>query len=216
LLKNFPPQFSHQDFNHDDVDDVMNFEISFERPAQSKLTSLSLYLELQASLRKICDFQVPAALMLYQLTPLSIPSQNFRLVGDLKLKQSTTLHCPYFMFDQKSHFHRTIINQNSSRLADYDLLKAHSKLVTNPAHFHFAEEFRTTVGDGRNDEFTLRLELNLPEVFVRYRKSFWRLIFEFWIQYLAVFVVLYVLADNFKCFLFKNSIFLTWKQVEGK
>jgi Transmembrane protein 231 len=194
----------------------MNFEISFNRPDSAALTSLSLYLELKTSLEKICGFIVPAAVILHQLTPPTFLAQNLQLVGDLRLKQATTLHCPYFMFDQKSHFHPTIINQNSSRLTDYDLSKAYSKLVTNPAHFHFIEEFRTTGDNNRFDEFTLRLNLSLPEVIVRYRKTFWRLLFEFWIQYLAIFVVLYVLADNFKRFLFKNSIFLTWKQMEEK
>jgi hypothetical protein len=160
---------------------------------------------------------VPAAVIVHRRIPPSSLSAGsvFMLKGDLKVKQLISLHCPYFMVNRKSHFNHKIINENSSNLNNYRLTEAHSRLLNNPAFFYFEEEFARW-NDDVDTEDIFRIELHIRDSMIRYEKTFWQLAIEFWIQYLAIFTVCYVLADNLKRIVFQNDFILTWKQIENK
>lgn len=69
---------------------------------------------------------------------------------------------------------------------------------------------------GRSSNFSLELDLVYPTFSVLYRPGFWQLLKFAWIQYLAIFVILWWIIAHVRSFVFQNQVILAMKKKHTK
>lgn len=213
------------DVNYDGRADQIHLEFTFETPKNTdSMTFLSLYLELDARITsdQSCSLRIPAAVVIDRLplSPKEITSETeLSLTGRLRFQQRSTFNCPNFWGKRQTFFpNLELIPANSTNLEDYSMSAIDHALRTNVGYLEFATSnggFKWQANANANRPFDQRIRLNvvidIDEIEVRYWTTFGQQMFRIWMEYLAVLVVLVVLVDRFKAFVFSRMWLRPWE-----
>lgn len=193
-----------KDLNFDGMVDEIHFTFVFNSKYNYGVKSSSIVLFLDARIDEQCKFRIPAAVVIKNKHFMNnVNDREIIITGSLQPKQIQPLQCPFFMRNVKSHFFFGNINENETRFEDFKFEKIEENLERNPMHFRFVEE-STDYGSLKKDETSLKIKLSIPQVSVRYNKTFWQKMNDIWINYIAVCILTFFLAKIILGYLFEN------------
>lgn len=193
-----------KDSNFDGITDTLEFSFQFHTAFNYGIKSVSFAIFLDARLDNQCDFRIPAGIIINKKTfDNNFNDRVIVIKGNLQPSQDQALICPFFMRTVKSHFFFDQLNENQTNLEEFELLKIQQNLERNPMHFRF-DETSTVFQHLDNEKTIIKLNLKIPEVQIRYRKSFWQVLNDFWINYFAIFVIALVMGNFLLNKLFDN------------
>lgn len=196
-------KFVEKDENYDGIVDEMTFSFDFHTMYRYGLRALSIVLFLDTRITHQCDFKVPSAIIINKFFSNNYNDRNIFITGSLQPIQIQPLVCPFFLRNIKSHFFFENINENLTSLEDFRPSKIRETLENNPLHFEFQESL-LDFQHLNNDKTNVVIKVKISEVAIRYRKSFWTMINEVWINYVAVFCVTLFIANFLLNLLFEN------------
>lgn len=217
LVIDFIFQIIDFDHNNDGKFDDMTFSFSFDSPATQTLTSVSMILFFETTIENQCTFLLPTALI-YEKTfhkSMEIHGLQLKSSGSMSLFQQRALQCPYFMRNIKSHFNYRLLNHNSTEIIDYKADKIQENLKQNPAFLKYDED-SIKMTAGRDTSTTIELAVSIRDTMVRYNYTLWQKLNQVWIQYLAIFVIFFLIGEKIKYYIFKNQYICTWEVVPWK
>jgi hypothetical protein len=189
-------RFSEKDSNYDGITDEMSFTFEMHSVYQYGLKSISIALFLDTRLEDQCNFNVPSALLINK----KVLDKNFHdrvvtIAGSLHPVQSKTLVCPFFLRNVKSHFFFDNLHENQTNLEEFRIAKIRENLQRNPLQFEF-QESSMDLENVDSDKTSISVNLRIPDIPIRYRKGFWKILNDIWINYIAIFAVTFF-ALNF-------------------
>ncbi len=129
--------------------------------------------------------------------------REIEINGNLNVHQLMSLQCPFFMRNIKSLFFLDILNSNQTTLSDYKLKEIERKLQNNPAYFYFDEK-STYYGDLKDGGTSIRINMKIQELQLRYKHSFWQNVSNAWIVYLSIAIITFLSANCLLTCLFSN------------
>lgn len=201
-----------KDLNYDGLTDEIHFAFSFHSKFNYGIKSSSVVLFVDSRIDGQCKFRVPAVIIIKN--KLFLNNMNDREViisGSLQPNQMLPLQCPFFMRNVKSHFYYEKLNENQTNFEDFKISNIEKNLEKNPMHFHFVEK-STEFGELSTDETTVRIKLTVPEVMIRYRKTFWQKFNDVWINYISIFVVVIFIAKFILGIIFEKRLLMSLRK----
>lgn len=197
-----------KDLNYDGLIDQIHISFTFNSKYNYGIKSSSVVIFLDARIDGQCKFRVPAAVIIKNKYFMhNANDREIVITGNLQPKQVLPLQCPFFMRNVRSHFFYENVSENQTNFEEFKLEKIASTLERNPMHFRFIEE-STDFGALNMDETTLKIILNIPQVNIRYNKTFWQKMNDIWINYIAVFIVTIFIANWTLGYLYENRILM--------
>lgn len=193
-----------KDLNFDGMVDEIHFAFIFNSKYNYGIKSSSIVLFLDARIDEQCKFRIPSTVIIKNKHFMNnANNREIIITGSLQPKQIQPLQCPFFMRNVRSHFFYENVNENGTKFEDFKIEKIEENLVRNPMHFRFVEE-STDFGSLNKDETTLKIKLIIPQVAIRYNKTFWQKMNDIWINYIAVCILTFFLGKMILGFLFEN------------
>lgn len=232
-------QFWQMDLNFDQIVDRMNFQFVFRPPQRHSLKHFDLYLEFDSRMtvsslsgnmthgiwRNIhflswtqskCNLPIPSALLLQQEPiPANFLSGEITIEGYLRLRQSATFHCPFFLRNIKSHFFHNLVPENSTDIRDFDFKTIRRQIVNNPGYLLF-EKSNVFWNRHQENKIIINVIVHIRESKSIYHSTFWQKLGRLWLQYLSIFIVFWYCADKLKNYMFTNQKIKAWELVPWK
>lgn len=188
------------------------------------MSFLSLFLDLDARLdsAQSCSLKLPAAIAIDRL-PLPLneitPGTELNLAGRLRFRQRSSFSCPNWLQTRQTHFHKLhLISPNSTDVDEYAIASIGSALRSNIGYLEFEAaaasglHWQSVTNASPNDRRNrINVVIHIDEVAVRYWTSMGQQVFRMWMEYLAVLVVLVVVVDRLKAFVFSGVWLRTWE-----
>lgn len=204
-------KIKEKDENFDGVPDSIEFSVSFATQFKFGIKSLSLALFLDSRLdQNHCHFQVPSAVIIQKKFVGNINDRRIVIKGSLQPNQKHALVCPFFLRNIKSHFFHDELKANQTDLDKFKFDKIQENLERNPMHFYF-QETSTDLEEFDLHETTVTVKMSVPEISTRYKKTFWQIVNDVWINYIAIFVVVYFVCNFILNHLFENRLLIARK-----
>ena len=69
-----------------------------------------------------------------------------------------------------------------------------------------------TPGHLLDESFVIDIHIKYPEQFLIYKPGFWEVIKWAWIQYISLFLIIYLIARKIKAYLFQNNLVFSIKE----
>lgn len=193
-----------KDLNFDGLIDEIHFIFSFHSKYNYGVKSSSMALFLDARIDGQCKFQVPSVVIIKNKLFLNnMNDREILITGSLQPHQIQPLQCPFFMRNVKSHFFYDKLDENQTNFEEFKLLSIEENLERNPMFFNFVEK-STEYGELSTDETTIKIKLVIPQVMIRYRKTFWQKVNDVWINFVSIFLVTIFIGNYVLGFLFEN------------
>lgn len=200
------------DENYDGIPDEVKFSVEFHTMFRYGVKSISLVIFLDARLNNQCKFRVPSAVIINKkIFPNNFNDRTIVISGSLQPDQQQALVCPFFLRNVKSHFFFEKLNENQTDVDEFKLARIQENLEQNPLHLRF-QETATDLKELDTDKTTVKIKLKIPQIAIRYQKTFWQLINDAWINYVAVFAVTFSVANLILNLLFENRWLRARKQ----
>lgn len=201
-----------KDENFDGVPDWIEFSVSFATHFDYGIKSLSLVLFLDSRLEQHhCHFQVPSAVIIKKTFVSNVNNRRIVIKGSLQPHQKQALVCPFFLRNMKSHFFHEKLDASQTNLDEFKITKIQDHLERNPMHFRFQEE-STDLDEVESYKTIVKIQLSIPETAARYKKSFWQVVNDIWINYIAIFIITYVVCNFLLNHLFENRLLMARKK----
>lgn len=205
-------KFVEKDTNYDGKIDEMIFTFEMHSMHQFGLKTISITLFLDTRLSDQCNMNVPSAVLINKKTlEKNFYDRVISITGSLHPVQKQPLVCPFFLRNVKSHFFFEKLNENQTNLEEYRVTQIRDNLQRNPLHFEF-QESSTDLQNVESDKSTIKIKLTIPDVPVRYRKSFWKIVNDIWINYIAIFTVTFVSINFLLNLLFESRWLMARKK----
>jgi hypothetical protein len=115
------------------------------------------------------------------------------------------------MRNVKSHFFYEKLNENQTNLEEFQFGKIQENLERNPINFKFAET-STDLMEFDADKTSIVVKLKIPEISIRYKKTFWKLINDLWVNFIALFTVTFFIANVLLNRLFESRWIMARKE----
>lgn len=193
---------SERDLNFDGVPDEINFSFDFHTTHNYGIKSASIAFFLDARISDQCQMRIPTAVILNKNFNFN-NDRKILINGKLEAEQIQALACPFFLRSIKSHFFYEKLNENQTNLEEFEVKKIQERLEHNPMHFRF-EETSIDMSELSNDVTSIKIKLKIPEIAMRYQKTFWQKLMDFWINFLALFVISLTIMNFLLTHLFEN------------
>lgn len=194
-------KITEKDDDFDGVSDEIRLEIELHTMLEYGVKSFSAVFFLDSRLNHQCNVRVPAAVIINKKTFWNnVHDRTISIKGSLQPVQSQSLICPFFLRNVKSHFFYENLNQT---LEHFHLAKIQETLEKNPLHFEFVES-STDLQEIDKGKTTIKIRMKIPEVEVRYQKTFWQALNELWVNYFAVLMITIVTANFLLSHLFEK------------
>lgn len=197
-----------------------------------KLSHFSLFLDFDADLtaasNEHCELRaIPSALVISRqpVSALGIrPGMECNLSGSLTFHQSTPIRCPFL---GRSHamdlINRPLIPVNSIDHRDYEPDTIARRLRHSAAYMEFAVDAAALAVRQQHSKrplhdtnVVLNVALSVDALSVRYATSVWQQLFAIWMQYVAVLVIVAVLARQVLAVAFRQRWVRAWEVVPWK
>lgn len=193
---------SERDLNFDRVPDEINFSFDFHTTHNYGIKSASIAFFLDARISDQCQMRIPTAVILNKNFNFN-NDRKILINGKLEAEQIQALACPFFLRSIKSHFFYEKLNENQTNLAEFEVKKIQERLEHNPMHFRF-EETSIDMSELSHEVTSIKIKLKIPEIAMRYQKTFWQKLMDFWINFLALFVISLTIMNFLLTHLFEN------------
>ncbi|XP_050101441.1 uncharacterized protein LOC126581668 [Anopheles aquasalis] len=213
------------DEDNDQTMDRLRVTISFNPPDDANgLRFYTVYYFLETTLTSQCNFEVPAFVYLdkLQAPAAKFLSGKIEHHGVIQAKQSTSLQCPFFMRQQKSHFSARYYPTENSTLEEFQPKMITGRIESsNPAYFEYSQ---TRTGWISDESGVIDIEIDISiggadsqATALLYRTSLWQRLSQFWTSYFPLLFVSLWIANKVKMYLFENFYLravevLPWKQ----
>ena len=202
-----------KDENFDGIPDWIEFSASFATNFNYGIKSLSLVLFLDVRLKQHqCYFDVPSAVIIKKTFVNNINNRRFVIKGSLQPNQKQALVCPSFLHNTRSHFFSENLNRSQTDFDELKIEKVQENLERNPTYFHF-QEAATDLQEIDSYKTIVKIKLLIKESSTRYKKSFWQIANDFWINYIATFIVTYGICNILLNHLFLNRWLMARKLI---
>lgn len=200
-----------KDDNFDGIPDWIEFQVSFSTHFNYGIKSLALVLFLDSRLEQHhCPFQVPSAVIIKKTFVNNLNDRNIVIRGSLQPNQKQALVCPFFLRNVKSHFFHEKLDANQTDLEEFKIARIQENLERNPMHFQFYET--STDFKDFDDKTTVKIKIFIPETATRYKKTFWQLVNDIWINYIAIFIVTFAVCNFLLNHLFEKRWLMARKK----
>ncbi|XP_065914285.1 transmembrane protein 231-like [Dysidea avara] len=187
------------DHNRDGRVDVFNFTLEFTLDQNQVVSGIRLLTFFDVQLHTFSYVCMQS--LAYVSTSWSTPCTSVWIGSELHLRQTE----PIPRFGGFYTYNTSLINSDSPHAVDYDF-----RTILSNYYQRNVSTMLTNIHDvwssGQGNTFTLQLEITVPEQIVIYRPGFWQLIKFAWIQYVAIFLLFYVILSHVKEFVFDNQI----------
>lgn len=201
-----------KDVNFDGIPDEIQFTLGFGTMFGYGVKSLSLVMFLDTRLEQKCSLNIPSAVVINKkLFPNNLNDRKIVISGSLRNQQNHALVCPFFLRNVKSHFFNENLAKNETSLDKLSISRIKDNLERNPMHFRF-QESSTDFEELDTESSSIKIKLRIPEVPIRYKKTFWKAVNDVWINYIAIFVVTFVVCNFLLNHLFENRILMARKK----
>lgn len=204
-------KFIEKDVNFDGIVDMIEFSVSIGTNFNYGIKSASLVLFLDSRLEHNCQFKVPSAVILKKSFINNLNDRQIVIKGSLQPNQKQALVCPFLMRNIKSHFFHDTLELNQTNLKDFKIAKIQETLDRNPLHFFF-QEISTDFEELETQSTSVKIKLSIPETETRYKKTFWQVVNDVWINYIAIFIVTYVVCNFVLNQMFENRWLMARKR----
>lgn len=152
--------------------------------------------------------------------PRNFQSGLIEFNGILKGRQKTSFHCPFFMRSSQTNFQHNFYPseiKNSTKLRDFDTKIIRENLKKNPGYFEYKnEEMNWNYQAMPMNRIKIDLNMDIEEVELRFRTTFWQKISMIWTQYVAVLLVFIFIMDKLKAFMFRSQFLCAWENIPWK
>lgn len=197
-------KFSEKDENFDGKVDEMTFTFNMHTLHHYGLKSISIVVFLDSRFNDQCSFRAPSAVIINKKSfANNFNDRQISIAGALQPTQNYPIVCPFFMRNVKSHFFFEKTDENRTKVEEFQPSKIRAVLERNPLHLNF-QESSTDLGEVDSDKTSVVLKLRVGAMPIRHHKSFWMLVNELWINYLAIFVVTFCAANFLLNSMFEN------------
>lgn len=196
---------AEKDTNFDGITDEIVFTINFHTFHNYGIKSASIVLFLDARIYDQCEMRIPTAIILNKKFNGNFNDRKILIDGKLEAVQNQKLLCPFFLRQIKSHFFYENLNENQTNFEEFEIKAIQERLENNPAFFKFQEtstDYSRLMND--NDKTSIRVRVKIPEIPIRYGKTFWQKVIDKWIQFLSLFIVTGTILNFFLNHLFEN------------
>lgn len=204
-----------RDDNFDGIPDEILFTLDFHTMFRYGIKALSLVAFLDARIDHHCQFRIPSAIIISKRSFHVSTDFKILISGSLQPIQDQALRCPFFLRNIKSHFFYDNLNENQTNLEEFHLRKIRENLERNPLHFHF-QETSTDLQGPQDDKTSIEIKLKIPQIPIRYKKTFWQDVNDVWINYIAVFVVTFSIGNFLLNHLFENRLLIARREIYNK
>ncbi|KAL7045320.1 hypothetical protein ACKWTF_002190 [Chironomus riparius] len=201
-------QISEKDINYDGTIDELMFSFEFNTINNYGIKSVKIMLFLDARIESQCEFRIPAAVIVKKKLSENFYNRKILIFGNLEVSQNIALVCPFFLRNVKSHFYYETLNENQTNLEKYRLSSIREQLQHNPMHFNF-KETATDYEQFSDEKTTIKVGVKIPELAIRYQKSFWQKFMSFWMQFLSLFIITIAIENYILNYLFENRLIIT-------
>lgn len=193
---------AESDTQRDGKLDQLNLTLQYSTP---DITSVQLLLFLQYELSTLCYLAMESLVFIEQ----TVAGGNIVIQGDLTLVQREVLKA----YNKHDAYNTPIITDDIS-LEAYKLSSILSAASSRTLSTKLSQEYALS-GPGE-EGLVLSVILNIQEQLVRYEPGFWEALKYAWIQYLALFIIVYTITKQLRSFVFENMIVITLPQVKDK
>lgn len=205
-------KFTEKDTDFDGVPDEINFAYDFHTMFNYGVKSISLVIFLDSRLEAQCKLSVPSAIVVKKTFVNNMSDRQIVIRGSLLPSQRRALICPFFLRNTKSHFFYEKLQEKTSTLEEFNIERISDNLERNPVHFRFKES-STDQYELHQDKTTVHINMKIPEVPIRYNKSFWQALNDIWINYLAIFAITFYVSNLLLKHLFENRWLMAREQI---
>lgn len=199
---------SEKDTNFDGIIDELAVNFEFNTVNNYGIKYFSAVLFIDARINGQCEFRVPTAVILQKRFFDNFYNRNILVNGKLEIDQSQALVCPFVLRNVKSHFFYENLNVNQTNLEEFQLTAIREHLEHNPAHFKF-KETSMDHQDLNDDKTSVKIRVKIPELPIRYQKTFWQKIMDFWMQFISIFVITIAIENWMLNYIFENRLVIT-------
>eukprot|EP00118_Oscarella_pearsei_P005304 m.24291 g.24291 ORF g.24291 m.24291 type:complete len:300 (+) comp28591_c0_seq1:29-928(+) len=193
-----------EDDNHDGLNDRLVFSLEMPLTEQEDVMEIQILLFFSFSLKRYVDLSLQGMALLQHSSPLSGSRLDFN--GKLKFTQMT----PLSLASHHLQYNVSVVNASSPFALDYDIVDILKRYESRNESFclsNFDKIWRS--GRSDNNMFVVSGTVKYPTQVIHYQPSFWQIIKEAWIQYLAILVIFIFVFNHTKQFVFKNQIVQT-------
>ncbi|KAJ8932541.1 hypothetical protein NQ314_014591 [Rhamnusium bicolor] len=194
------------DNNLDGIVDKIRLNIGLNL-FKNKITSINIILPINYKLTSICPLQMQSGII-YQHYFHHTMATDLQVVGDLDLFQSSSLHCSkkgihdfydYSIIEDE-------INDNS-----YELENIIERYSERNISTHLTNVY-TNVISGNKNKFNIKLSVRYPEHKISYKPGFWHIMKLAWIQYFAIYVIIYWFVKRIRSYVFNHRLVLFYEE----
>ena len=202
-----------KDENFDGIPDEIHFTFDFNTKFHYGVKSVSMAIFLDTRIEDQCQFRVPSAIVINKKQFYNnLNDRQIVIRGTLQPVQSHPLICPFFLRNIKSHFFYEKLNENQTNLEEFGMANIQENLNRNPMSFQF-QETSTDLVHVDNFKTSVKVKLRIPQSTIRYKKTFWQNVNDIWINYVAIFIVTFVIANLILNFLFESRWLMARRKI---
>lgn len=199
---------SEKDTTYDGIIDEMTFSFEFNTINKYGIKSFSVVLFIDARIESQCKFKIPTAVILRKKFSDIFYNRKISVNGQLRVYQSQALVCPFFLRNVKSHFFFDNLNENKTNLEEFTVGSIREHVEHNPMYFAFMET-STDYEEFNDEKTTLKIRIKIPELGIRYRKSFWQKFMDYWMQFISIFIITIAVENYLLNYIFENRWIIT-------
>lgn len=119
-------------------------------------------------------------------------------------------YCPYFLHRIQSTFKTSLINANETFIERLNVEYIKETLQSNVGYFEF-HDTSTAYHNSNDEQFTITVNIQVPDATIRYHKTPWQKLHEVWTQYFSLLIIFLWVADKLKNYLFSRQHLRAWE-----
>lgn len=192
-----------EDVDRDGRNDRLHMNINVP-VADEEVLSVKLILIFDYKLHLYSSFQMESLAFIQYSSPFA--GSSLSVVGELSLQQRHPLQHR----GKDTRYNSPIINESENDIEVYTLEKIFSVYSSRNVTTVIRNAYPVwRAGRGRNQPFTIKLDIVYPEETVLYRVGFWELIKWAWVQYFCVLAIFLYIFRHIKQYVFQRQLVLT-------
>ena len=195
------------DLNYDGLYDEVSFELAMPLKANEEVSGIDLFLMFDYKLRSKVHFDMEAVVRI-NYRSMTTGCKVF-VTGDLRLNQKELLHATRHGENFSHSLANMLSEPSASILSLEDLMHDYLKRNVTAELSSSAYTKWSSGRDVSNDLFNVTVRLNYAPQEITYQPGFWFVMKWAWIQYVAVFIALYFLAEKVRNIVFQQHLIPT-------
>ncbi|XP_045535304.1 transmembrane protein 231-like [Papilio machaon] len=202
-------QIQDYDYNADGRPDMLHFQFALNVPPKYVITSIVLILGIDLQLQTTCEMHMQALATINR--QFTIPPSRFYYIGDLEFYQKSHLPCLKNVIDTSYNTSLFNIPYKQGDFIEYTLQKYFKRTAITQVKTLFSNSHT-----GNTEVLNIIINLEVPEMNIRYQPSIMQELKWAWPQYLSLVAIFYWLFNQVKKFVFNKRLLMAWEVVPWK